>query len=75
VIGYSYWTLNHDYEWNKGYAENMGLFSIAGFTSDDVVPGPATDFTRVPLHPIVDVFGDIAQRNGVSSDLRSRYGR
>jgi beta-glucosidase len=75
VIGYSYWTLNHDFEWNKGYAENMGLFSIAGFSEHDFVPGPTTDFTRVALHPVADVFGEIARTNAVSSDLRGRYGR
>jgi len=54
----------------------MGLFSIAGFPAaadEPFVPGATTDFTRVPLHPIDDVFADIAQSNRVSSALRLRY--
>ena len=76
VIGYSYWTLNYDYEWNDGYTQNMGLFSIAGFPTeggDGFVPGATTDFTRVALHPIADVFSEIATGNRVSSALRVRY--
>jgi beta-glucosidase/6-phospho-beta-glucosidase/beta-galactosidase len=77
VIGYSYWTLNYDYEWNDGYTQNMGLFSIAGFPTegggDGFVPSRATDFTRVALQPIDDVFAEIAQTNRVSSALRVRY--
>jgi beta-glucosidase/6-phospho-beta-glucosidase/beta-galactosidase len=77
VIGYSYWTLNHDYEWNDGYTQNMGLFAVAGFPGADpsmsFVPSASTDFSRVRLHPIADVFAEIAQTNGLSSELRATY--
>ncbi|MHB1844305.1 MAG: family 1 glycosylhydrolase [Deltaproteobacteria bacterium] len=89
VLGYSYWTLNYDYEWNDGYTQNMGIYTIAGFggllvpgadgglptLSDGGVwaPGPDTDFTRLPLHPIVDVYGEIASQNAIAPTLVQIY--
>lgn len=78
VFGYTYWTLNHDYEWNNGWAENMGLFDIAGISRQKLPesgPGPNTDFTRIPLHPFVDVYGQIAQENRLAPELIQKYGK
>ncbi len=78
VLGYTYWTLIYDYEWNDGWTQNMGLFTCAGFGDGTSfpggAPGPTTDFTRVPLHPMVDVYGEIAGGNAVSSSLIAQYG-
>ena len=77
VVGYTYWTLNYDYEWNDGWTQNMGLFTLAGFGEGkfaDGAPGPSTDFTRVPLHPMVDVYGEIAGGNTIPSHLLGQYG-
>lgn len=77
VIGYTYWTLNYDYEWNDGWTQNMGLYTIKGF-GDGALPGGApaatTDFTRVPLQPMCDVFTEIARGGAVSSSLIDKYG-
>jgi beta-glucosidase/6-phospho-beta-glucosidase/beta-galactosidase len=77
VIGYTYWTLNYDYEWNDGWTQNMGLYTVKGFGDGNLpggAPGATTDFTRVPLQPMVDVFTEIARGNGVSSHLIGHYG-
>jgi beta-galactosidase len=82
VIGYSFWTLNYDYEWNDGYTQDMGLFDVQGYFGDDGgplsndstwAPGPTTSFTRVPLHPIVDVYQSIAGSNAISTTLLDQY--
>lgn len=76
VFGYTYWTLNHDYEWNNGWEENMGLFDIAGISRaklPESSPGPNTDFTRIPLHPFVDVYGQVAQENRIAPELITKY--
>jgi beta-glucosidase len=77
VLGYTYWTLNHDYEWNDGWTQDMGLFDIAGISGKKLPasgPGANTDFTRIPLHPFVDVYGQIAGQNQISADLLAKYG-
>lgn len=82
VLGYSYWTLNYDYEWNDGWTQNMGLYTIAGFGDGSFpgapdggagAPGPTTDFTRVPLHPFVDVYAEIAGKNMLPGALILKY--
>jgi beta-glucosidase/6-phospho-beta-glucosidase/beta-galactosidase len=82
VLGYCYWTLNYDYEWNDGWTQDMGLFGIAGFDGhagkplpDGGVwaPGPGTDFTREPLRPMTDVYTQIATDNGLRKALVDRY--
>ena len=76
VLGYSYWTLNYDYEWNDGWTQNM-VQTIAGFGDGSFpsggAPGPTTDFTRVPLHPFVDVYAEIAGKNTLPGALIAKY--
>ncbi len=78
VIGYHYWTLNYDYEWNEGWSQNKGLYTIAGFndggTFDGGAPGPSLDYTRVPIKPVVDAYSAIAKANGLPADLVAQYG-
>ncbi len=86
VMGYSWWTLNHDYEWKAGYTSPYGLYEIAGMTTgpdgglpiapDGGVwaPGPDTDLRRVPLHAVVDVYSRIATTGRIADDLVSLYG-
>jgi beta-glucosidase len=85
VIGYSFWTLNYDYEWNDGYSQDMGLFDIQGYFGPDGgrpapfgdagvwSPGPKTDFTRVALHPLVDIYASVAQTNTLSAEYLAQY--
>jgi beta-glucosidase len=84
VIGYSFWTLSYDYEWNDGYSQDMGLFEIKGFFGPDGgrptpvdasvwSPGPDTDFTRVPIHPLVDIYGSIAGSNSIAPSYLAQY--
>jgi beta-glucosidase/6-phospho-beta-glucosidase/beta-galactosidase len=84
VVGYSFWTLSYDYEWNDGYTQDMGLFDIKGFFGPDGglpaaldaavwSPGPSTDFTRVPLHPIVDIYTSVAGTNTLSGAYLAKY--
>lgn len=86
VLGYSWWTLDHDYEWNGGYTKPYGLYEIAGMTSgpDGGVPvaadggmwapGSGTEFTRVPLHPVVDVYSQIAGSGRIAEEVIAQYG-
>lgn len=84
VIGYSFWTLSYDYEWNDGYSQDMGLYDIKGFFGPDGgapaagdasvwSPGPTTDFTRVPLHPVVDIYTSVASTNTLSGAYLDQY--
>ena len=81
VLGYSYWTLNWDYEWNGGWSQEMGLYTIPGFGDGGFYfpdggqggPSDTTDFTRVPLQPIDDVFTSIASTNAISPELVAAY--
>jgi beta-glucosidase/6-phospho-beta-glucosidase/beta-galactosidase len=86
VLGYSWWTLDHDYEWNSGYTKPYGLYEIAGMTlgpdgglptsvdGGAWAPDEQTDFTRIPLHPVVDVYSEIAGTGRISDTLVAEYG-
>ena len=83
VVGYNYWTLNYDYEWNDGWEQDMGLYGIKGFEGKAGTmlpdggawfPDETTDFTRVPLKPITDVYGQIAKENAIAKTLLTKYG-
>jgi beta-glucosidase/6-phospho-beta-glucosidase/beta-galactosidase len=84
VLGYSFWTLNYDYEWNDGYTQDMGLYDIKGyFGPDGGLPAPVdasmwspsmtTNQTRVPLHPVIDVYQTIAGGNAIPASLLDKY--
>jgi beta-glucosidase/6-phospho-beta-glucosidase/beta-galactosidase len=84
VIGYSYWTLNEDYEWASGYFQSFGLFAMPGFLAPDGgilelpdggvwSPGSGTDFTRTPHHPATDVYWSIADSGVISPALVAEY--
>ena len=78
VIGYHYWTLVYDYEWNSGWTQDMGLFTFQAIVdglrpaTDGTpgAPGPGSDFHRIPIEPMVGVYGEIAQKNAVPAHLR-----
>jgi beta-galactosidase len=83
VIGYSYWTLNRDYEWAQGYHQDFGLFGVVGFEGPDggLPPGPdggpwapsaSTDETRVPLSPAPGVYAAIID-GGLTPALLAAY--
>ncbi len=78
VVGYCYWTLNYDYEWNDGWSQDMGLFGVKGFagkvSDPNWAPDATTDFARVPLEPVDSVFKQIAGKNGLSEELLKTYG-
>jgi beta-glucosidase/6-phospho-beta-glucosidase/beta-galactosidase len=67
VRGYCYWTLIHDYEWNNAWNEDMGLYALPSLMNG--VPGPTTDFTRVPHLPFTEVFRQVTKANGLSGEL------
>jgi beta-glucosidase/6-phospho-beta-glucosidase/beta-galactosidase len=84
VIGYSYWTLNEDYEWASGYYQAFGLFGMPGFLGADGgilelsdggtwAPSAGTDFTRSPHHPATDVYLEIADSGVISPALVAQY--
>lgn len=84
VIGYSYWTLNEDYEWAHGYDQAFGLFEVAGLVTSDGgipsfsdgglwAPSTGTDFTRSPHHPATDVYLQIANSGVISPALVAQY--
>ncbi len=83
VIGYSYWTLNRDYEWAEGYAQDFGLYDVAGFVGPDGglpigpdggkwSPTAATDFTRLPIDPAPAVYATIIDA-GLTPALLAEY--
>ncbi|MFL2658994.1 MAG: family 1 glycosylhydrolase, partial [Candidatus Actinomarina sp.] len=53
VIGYLYWSLLDNFEWDLGYKMNFGLVEI-----DKV------NFSRIP-HPSAKWFGDISNTNNL----------
>jgi beta-glucosidase/6-phospho-beta-glucosidase/beta-galactosidase len=71
VKGYCYWTLNHDYEWNQGWKEDMGLYGLPGLAAG--TPGPDTDFTRVAHLPFTEVLKQVTAAHGVSDELRRTW--
>lgn len=85
VLGYSYWTLNDDYEWADGYQDHFGLFSVTGLTNgaDGGLPAASdggrwspdssTDFTRVPYEPAVSVYAAMADAGAISAALVAQY--
>ncbi|MCL4557658.1 MAG: family 1 glycosylhydrolase [Deltaproteobacteria bacterium] len=79
ILGYMYWTMDYDYEWTSGYAQNFGLFYVDDFTSCTkpdcgLVPNTATDFARTPVQPAVDVYSSIAAGNSISPSIIDQYG-
>ncbi|HUB09278.1 MAG TPA: family 1 glycosylhydrolase [Myxococcales bacterium] len=83
VIGYSYWTLNRDYEWASGYDQSYGLYDVAGFKGPDGglppgsdggpwAPSASTDETRVPLSPAPGVYAAIID-GGLTPALLAEY--
>ncbi len=80
MLGYMYWTLNYDYEWTLGYAQNFGLFYVDDFTSCTtpfcgLIPSmTTTGFTRTPVQPAVDVYSAIAAANDVTPTIIDQYG-
>jgi len=80
MLGYMYWTMDYDYEWTSGYAQNFGLFYVDNFTSCTkpfcgLVPSTTTDFTRTPVQPAVDVYSAIAAANDVTQTILNQYGQ
>ncbi len=79
MLGYLYWTMDYDYEWTSGYAQNFGLFYVDDFTSCTkpdcgLVPATATDFTRTSVQPAVDVYAAIAAGSSISPSIIDQYG-
>lgn len=79
MLGYLYWTLDYDYEWSSGYAQNSGLFYVDDFTqctvpSCGMIPTTTTDFTRTPVQPAVDIYTAIAAGNSISPTIIDLYG-
>ncbi|MHB8420272.1 MAG: glycoside hydrolase family 1 protein [Myxococcales bacterium] len=83
VLGYSYWTLNRDYEWAQGYAQDFGLYDVAGFDGPDGglpvggdgglwSPSAATDQTRLAISPAPAVYAQIIDA-GVTQALLAEY--
>ena len=50
-----------------------GIAGISRAKLPESGPGPNTDFTRIPLHPFVDVYGQIAQENRLAPELIQKY--
>lgn len=81
MIGYMYWTLDYDYEWTSGYAQNFGLFYVDDFTSCTkpecgLIPSTTTTgFTRTAVQPAVDVYSAIAAANDITSTIINQYGK
>ncbi len=81
MLGYMYWTMDYDYEWTSGYAQNFGLFTVDDFTRCTVPacggwsPTTTTDFTRTPIQPAVDVFSAIAAANDITPTIMNQYGQ
>ena len=85
LLGYSYWTLNDDYEWQSGYGDSFGLFAVAGMhdgpdgglpagvDGGPWEPGPSTDFTRVPRTEATRAFSAIADAGYVPESLAAEY--
>ncbi|MGC8578561.1 MAG: glycoside hydrolase family 1 protein [bacterium] len=79
MLGYMYWTMDYDYEWTSGYAQNFGLFYVDHFTSCTkpscgLTPTTTTDFTRTPVQPAVEVYSAIAAANDVTQTIIDQYG-
>jgi hypothetical protein len=62
----------------------MGLFNIKGFFGPDGglpppvdasawSPNATTDFTRVPLHPVSDIYQSVAGTNSLSGAYLAEY--
>lgn len=63
LLGYFYWTLVDNYEWNHGMAMRFGLYRLV----------PDREGTRAP-RPAAAVFRQIAEARGVTPALLTRYG-
>lgn len=61
LLGYFYWTLVDNYEWNHGMGLRFGLYRLQ------------PDKARV-ARPAAAVFRQITQARGVSADLQARFG-
>ena len=61
LLGYFYWTLMDNYEWNHGMGLRFGLYRLQ------------PDKARV-ARPAAAVFRQITQARGVSADLQARFG-
>ena len=83
MLGYMYWTMDYDYEWTSGYAQNFGLFYVDNFTSCTTikpfcgfVPSTTTTgFTRTAVQPAVDVFSATAAANDITPTIMNQYGQ
>ncbi len=82
VLGFFYRNLNQGYDWSFGYKGDNGLFSIAGIGDGKKfelpgggysAPDSTTDFTRVPVAPVHDLYRDVASKGGVAKEFLDRY--
>ncbi|MBK7972697.1 MAG: glycoside hydrolase family 1 protein [Deltaproteobacteria bacterium] len=63
VRGYFYWSLIDNYEWNQGMGTPFGLYAV----------DPSDPTKRRVARPAAAVYADVAQRNGISGALMSRF--
>jgi beta-glucosidase len=61
VKGYFYWTLVDNFEWERGWTQRFGLWEL------DV------ETQARSKRPSADLYREIAQENGISSDMVARY--
>lgn len=61
VKGYFHWSLVDNFEWERGWTQRFGLWGLDTETQARI------------RRPSVDVYADICQRNGISSETVQRY--
>ncbi|WP_297512918.1 beta-galactosidase BgaS [Thermococcus sp.] len=63
VRGYLYWALTDNYEWALGFRMRFGLYKVDLITKE-----------RTPREESVKVYRSIVENNGVSRELREKFG-
>ena len=61
VKGYFHWTLVDNFEWDRGWTQRFGLWALDNDTQARI------------KRPSADLYADICQQNGLSSESVARY--
>jgi len=61
VLGYFYWSLTDNFEWERGWTQRFGLWGLDEKTQKRI------------RRPSVDFYAEICRLNGISSEMVAQY--